>query len=92
MEILNSFVTLILGLLGMPLTTWLKNKFNLTDTGALVLSAAVAVVLALVQLLGVGYFTQTPITWENFGVIFWAVWGIASAFFKLFKYGLEAVK
>lgn len=91
-DLINAFVTVVLGLLGMPLTTWLKHRFNLADTWALILSAAVAVVLALVQLFGTGYFTGTAISWENFGVIFWAVWGIASAFYKLFRYGQEAVK
>lgn len=90
-QIISTILTLILGLLGMPLTTWLKTKLQWTETYALVLSAALAAALAILQLFLTGFFTGTPPTVANFSAIFWAIWGLAQGFYKLLKYGQEAV-
>lgn len=88
----NVLTAIVFGLLGMPLTGWLKEKLGWDDLKAWFLSAAVAVLLALLQLYGSGYFLETPITWANFSLIFFAVWEVAKGLFKVLKYGQEMVK
>lgn len=88
-QIITMEITLLLGILGMPLTNYLKEKLHFKDVYALLLSGFVATLLAFVQLFAQGYFTQTPILRENFPVIFLTIYTVANTFFRLFKYGTE---
>lgn len=82
-------ITFLTGLAGIPILTWLKKTLHWDDTRALVLTAGISALMALlVQWLN-GFFVTTPLNFEHFAEIFKAVMLTAMVFFKLFQYGSE---
>lgn len=84
-EILLTVLMIVVGLLGMPLTQWLKQKLNLTDIWAQLLSGAVAVVLAFAELFLAGDLTLDMFTLANFATVFGLVYTVASFWYGILK-------
>lgn len=82
-------ITLLTGLVGMPLISWLKNVTKWKDEYALLLAGTVSAGLALFQLWLTGFFVDVPVTIENFVPIFNAVMLTATIFFKALKFGAQ---
>ena len=84
-DIFNYIVMGALGLLGSPLIGWIKSKLGWEDRWAVLLSGAVAVVLAIAELFIAGSLTLEMFTLENFAVAFTAVYTAAQVWYGLFK-------
>lgn len=77
-------INLITGLLGMPLVEWLKAKWKMKDARAFLLSAAVAVILAIVDLSLAGALRLDTVTLENFYEVYVSIFFVSQAFYRLF--------
>lgn len=86
-EILEVLVMLVIGLLGMPLTAWLKARLRWSDLYAFVLTAVVAVVLSFAELFLMGDLSIRMFTLENFGNVFTAVFTVSQIWFRILKEG-----
>jgi hypothetical protein len=86
-EIIEVLVMLVIGLLGMPLTAWLKARLKWSDLYAFVLTAAVAVVLSFAELFLMGDLSIRMFTLENFGNVFTAVFTVSQIWFRILKEG-----
>ena len=76
-------ITVVVGLLGMGITQWLKQKFNLADIWALVLTGAVSLVLAVGELFLSGALGIADFTIANLPAVLGNVFALATIFYKL---------
>jgi hypothetical protein len=91
-EILLTIVMIAVGLMGMPLTQWLKQKLGWEDIYAQLLSGAVAVVLAFAELFLAGDLTWDMLTLANLAAVFTAVYTVASFWYGILKEARKSSK
>ena len=84
-ELFVLIVTIIVGLLGMPLTNWLKAQLGVDGKQALILTALVAGLLAVSELMLTGALVPGEITVANFPGVFGLVFATATIYYKLFS-------
>lgn len=84
-SVFETIIMIVLMFLGAPLTQWLKNILNVTDKKALLLTAAVAVVIAIAEVLLAGVLTMSSFTIENFPFAFTTVMTVATFYYHLLK-------
>lgn len=82
---IEQVVLLVIGLLGMPLTQWLKSKLGWEDLYVRFLVIGVSVVLAFVDLFIMGSLTWTMLTLQNFANVFGLVFAGASIWYGMLK-------
>ena len=73
----DQFLNFAVGLLAIPLITWLKARYGLIDRAAAFLTAGVAVVLSLVALFLYGRVGLAEFTLGNFAAVFGVVYATA---------------
>ncbi len=78
-------IGILLMLLGAPLTQFIKVKLNLKDKMALLLTAVVATVIAIAELLLADALQWTSFSLENFPLAFSAVMTVATFYYQLLK-------
>ena len=86
-ENFESIVLVVIGLLGMPLTAYLKSKLNWSDLYALLLTGAVAFGLAALNLFLAGDLTVEMFTLQNFAEVFGMIFTAATVWYRLLKEG-----
>jgi len=92
-EIIEVLVMLVIGLLGMPLTAWLKARLKWSNLYALVLTSVVAVVLSFAELFLMGDLSLDMFTLANFGNVFTAIFTVSQIWFRILKDGsLEKIE
>ena len=83
MDTAQVIVSGLIGLIGVPLTQLIKKQLGWDGPRAALLSAGVAVVVALVALFGAGQLHIYDFTLNNFAVVFTSVFTVAQLAFKL---------
>lgn len=78
-------ISLIGGILGMPLISWLKGKLGLDSTSALAIAAAVSGLIAFVVLFATGQLTAMSFTWENLPAVFALVFSTATLVYNMIR-------
>lgn len=78
-------IGILLMLLGAPLTQVLKIKLNIKDKLALLLTAAVATVIAIAELMLTNALQWSSFSLENFPLAFGMVLSVATVYYQLFK-------
>lgn len=66
---LEVFIPWIAGVVGVPVVNWLKQRFNLQGRGAVILTVAVSVLLAVAALLFTGGFSGENVL-ANAAIVF----------------------
>jgi hypothetical protein len=84
-ELILMVISLIGGILGMPLISWLKGKLGLDETSALAIAVAVSGVIAIVVLLVTGQLTTLDFTWENLPGVLALVWSTATLVYNMLR-------
>jgi len=82
-ELIALGVQFLSGLIGVGLTQWLKAKFDVEGTTALLIAAIVSALLAIGALFLSGEITLTVFTWENLPNAFGIVFSAATLAYKL---------
>lgn len=82
-DILVLIMTLLVGLLGSGLTQFLKEKYGLEDKAAVLLTAGVAAVLAITEMVLMGKLDWTTLDLQNFPAYFTGVFSVATLYYKL---------
>ena len=82
---LEQIVVLVIGLLGMPLTQWLKLKLGWEDLYVRILVIAVSVVLAFGNLFLMGSLTWEMLTLQNFANVFGLIYTAAAIWYGMLK-------
>lgn len=85
-ELITIAISLISGILGVPLVTGLKNWLKLNDTKALLLTAVIAAILAEIQLTITGQLPLETTTLDNFYAVFTAIYTASNVVFKALTY------
>jgi CHASE2 domain-containing sensor protein len=78
-------VGIVVMLLGAPITQFLKNALNLKDKLALLLTALVAVAIALAELFLINALSFSSFSLENFPFAFAVVFSVATFYYQLLK-------
>lgn len=86
-EILEILVMAVVGILGMPLTQWLKVRLGWQDLAVRILTVSVATVLAVVELFLMGDLSLEMFTLGNFTNVFTAIFTVAAIWFGVLKEG-----
>lgn len=76
-ELALGVVTLITGVINMPITGYFKKKWNLDDTSALGLATAMSVVVSVVALVAAGTIGYVDFAWENLPATVTVVYGLS---------------
>ena len=85
-EVLNYVIMVLLGLLGgKPLVDWLKEKLGWEDIYVVILTGAVAAVVAIAELFLAGSLTLEMFTLENFAVVWSLVYSASQVWYSIFK-------
>ena len=83
MDTVQIVITGLIGLVGIPLVQILKKQLGWDGPKAALLSAGVAVVVALIALFGAGQLSIYDFTLDNFAVVFTSVFTVATLAYKL---------
>ena len=83
MESMEMFLSLMVGIVAVPLIQLIKGWLKLDGKWALVLTAAVSVVLALVGLFLYGKVTLADFNWAELPEVFGLVFSTATVVYKL---------
>jgi hypothetical protein len=78
-------IGILLMLLGAPLTQFLKINLNIKDKMALLLTAVVATVIAIAELMLTNALQWSSFSLENFPLAFSAVLSVATIYYQIFK-------
>jgi len=84
-DILRYVIMGIIALLGSPVTQWLKNKLKWEDRYALALTAVIAGIFALGEMLLSQVIGWKDFTLANFPVIFGAVFTLGTLYYQWLK-------
>jgi|SRR3972149_6861567 len=84
-QVFTTLISLLTGLLGMPIVQWLKTAWKLDNNKALALSSAVAAILGIVSLFVQGQIQLSDFTFENFAGAFGLIYTASNIFFRLLK-------
>ena len=84
-ELMLLIISLIGGILGMPLISWLKGKLGLDETSALAIAVAVSGVIAVVVLLVTGQLAALDFTWENLPAVMGLVWSTSTVVYNMIR-------
>lgn len=76
---------LLAAVLAVPLTNWLKGKWNVDDTSALALTVAVSVVLAFIALLATGALGLASFNYANLPGLVTGVFALATLIFRVLQ-------
>ena len=82
-ELILWLLAVVTGLIGMPIVQFVKNRLGWEDNAALLLSGAIATVLALVQLFATGALGLGDFTLANFALVFTTVMTAANVFYEI---------
>ena len=77
-------ISLVAGLLGVPIVDAIKNWFKVDGKVALVIVSGVSLVLAFVSVFLSGQYTGVPFTLDSLVEASGYVFGVATLFYKLF--------
>ena len=80
-------VSALLGLLGVPFITFVKDKLDVKDGKALLIAGAVAGVLGILQLVVAGQLGVADFSLDNLAYTFGVIYAPANIYFQLLKYG-----
>lgn len=83
-------ITVITGIVGVPIIQWLKNQFGWTDRPALILTMIVAFVLGAIEIVLSGQVDFGNLVFEDLPVAFTIIFTAATVYYKLFK-GTEGI-
>jgi len=83
--LLQFFVTLVVGLLGVPVIQAIKNYFKLEDKMATMLAAVIAGGLALAELFLSGQVSYLDFTFVNIPTLFGLIFTVATIYYNLMK-------
>lgn len=90
-EVFTTLITLVVGLAGAPIIQLIRNglaylfKKPVDDRWALLIAGIGSGLLAALQMFLVGELTAEAFTVESFPTTFFAVFGIATIYYQLFK-------
>ena len=84
-QLIALVVSLIAGVLGMPLTQFLKSKLNLDGTSAFGISIAVSGVLAVLALVVGGQLGAADFTYEALPATLAIVWSTATLVYNAIR-------
>ena len=79
----DQYLYWIVGAVGVPLVGWLKDQLKAEGTSAMLLTAAVAVVIALVVMFAKGDAALQDFSYANLGAAFGQVLASATLVYKL---------
>jgi len=82
-ELILWVASIVLGLIGVPVFDFIKQKLGIEDTSALFLVAGLSAVVGLGALLISGEIGLVDFTWSNLPNAFAAVFAAATMFYKL---------
>lgn len=78
-------ISLLTGILGMPLIQYLKTKLGWSSTKARLLAAAVAALLAIIDQSLAGQLSLSTVVLDNFYEVFTSVFAVATLVYGLFN-------
>ena len=84
-DVLQFVLTLVIGLIGVPITQAFKNYLHFTDKPAIILTAIIAGALALVEVYLSGQVVFSDITVRNFPEFFGLIFAIGTIYYHLMK-------
>lgn len=76
-------ITVVVGLLGMGITQWLKAKLGLQDIWALVLTGGVSLALAVAEMFLSGAIGIADFTVANLPAVLGGIFSLATVFYKI---------
>jgi hypothetical protein len=84
-DVLQFLVVVVIGILGVPITQAFKNYFHLEDKGAVILTAIVSGVLALLELWLSGQVDFADVTLRNFPELFGLIFAVGTIYYHIMK-------
>lgn len=84
-DIFQFLITVVIGLIGVPITQAFKNYFKLVDKAAIVLTAVIAGLLAVLEIFLSGQINFEEITITNFPEAFGLIFAVATIYYHLMK-------
>ena len=84
-DVLQFGVTVVAGLIGVPITQAIKNWFKLEDKGAIVITAVIAGLLAVLEIWLSGQIDFNYINMKNFPEVFGLVFAVGTIYYHLMK-------
>lgn len=84
-DVLQFVVILVIGLVGVPITQAFKNWFKWTDKPAIILTAVVAGLLAILEVWLSGQIVFAKVTIQNFPEAFGLIFAVATIYYHLLK-------
>ena len=84
-DVLQFLITLLIGLIGVPITQAFKNYFHFEDKPAIILTAVIAGLLALLEVWLSGQVVFASLTVRNFPEFFGLIFAIGTIYYHLMK-------
>lgn len=82
-QLLSWLVVIAMGFVGVPLTTFFKNKLGADGKAAVALTALVAGVLGVISMLLMGQLDPASVTPANFPAVFSGIFATSTLYYKL---------
>ena len=86
-DVFMTVLMLVVGLLGMPITQWLKDQLKLSGTYALLITGTVSAALAVGELFLMGQLTIDSFTVQNFTHAFGLIFSVATVWYRVLQEG-----
>lgn len=83
-QVILFFIGALIGVIGSPLTGFITEKLGVSSVASLLVTYAVSAVVAVVELIILGWFAPEMLTVENLPVLFGAVFAGATGYFEIF--------
>lgn len=84
-DVLQFLLTVLIGLIGVPITQAFKNYFHFTDKPAIILTAVIAGLLAFLEVWLSGQVVFEAITLKNFPEFFGLIFAVGTIYYHLMK-------
>ena len=84
-DVLQFIITLLIGLIGVPITQAFKNYFHFEDKPAIILTAVIAGLMALLEVWLSGQVAFESITVKNFPEFFGLIFAVGTIYYHLMK-------
>lgn len=84
-DIFQFLITVLIGLIGVPITQAFKNYFKLADKAAIILTAVISGLLAILEVFLSGQMSFTEITVKNFPEAFGLIFAVGTIYYHLMK-------
>jgi len=84
-DVLQFLITLLIGLIGVPVTQAFKNYFKFEDKPAIILTAVIAGLLAVLEVWLSGQVDFVDVTVKNFPEFFGLIFAIGTIYYHMLK-------